>query len=210
MRRSTLVAMATFSFFGASQALAAEPCDRAQSVAASEIVSTIEAPPPATPDRAPSRETVVARTAAACSYNFSATRLFERLNTRRSTPIARFNLATVYARTGRIAEARALYQSAADDGAFQWVTLDPKYDSPESRQFKVNVADEARRRIANLDAYSSASSAKPAAPAAAENAANAVAAPDAASAGVDASATAPGVFNLAQSDQGALALDGLR
>ena len=151
MQTSKLAATIAAALAFSAPAIAQEaPCGGLGSRAEAEIAAHAKTPKA-------DFDKVIGRTAAACSYNDAAARMFEREQARRSTPIARFNLATAYARLGRIEDARELYRSAAADGAFQWVVADPMYGAAASRPRRFNVADEALRRLAQIDAYVGAS-----------------------------------------------------
>lgn len=141
MRKALLLAVLPLALCAGAAAAAEPGCDKT-----TEITGLLGKP---TEDAA--AEAVVGRTAAACGRIWSAANLLERENARRSTPLARFNLAAAYARTGREAAAAALYRSVAQDGQRFWVILDPIYGTNE-RQTRVNLALEARDRAAELEA----------------------------------------------------------
>ncbi|CAN5335481.1 hypothetical protein BH09PSE1_BH09PSE1_08070 [soil metagenome] len=89
------------------------------------------------------------RSAALCGYTWSAANLLERSVKVRASPGARFNLAAAYVNTGRYDAAIDLYRSAAADGQFSSLTLD-RVDAGQRRWTRVNVADEANRRLETL------------------------------------------------------------
>jgi hypothetical protein len=92
----------------------------------------------------------IGRSAATCGYDWSAANVLEREVARRPTPLARFNLAAVYAKTGREAAAADLYRSVQKDGRRFWVVLDSAPGDPV--QTRVNLAQEAAERAAELTA----------------------------------------------------------
>jgi tetratricopeptide (TPR) repeat protein len=89
------------------------------------------------------------RSAALCGYSWSAANLLERTLRERPSPAARFNLAAAYVNTGRFDVAADLYRSAAADGEFSTLVLD-RVDSSQQRYTRVNVTDEANRRLRAL------------------------------------------------------------
>lgn len=91
------------------------------------------------------------RSAFVCGHDWSAANLFEQANAREPSAVNQFNLAAAYVVTGRYEAGRELYRQAAARGGFTYVILDRAYDASSQRRFRVNVADEANRRIALLD-----------------------------------------------------------
>lgn len=63
----------------------------------------------------------------------------------------RFNLADRYERTGRLAMAADLYRGVARDGRFLWGTTDPSYLDRSAPLTRINLGDEAARRLAMLE-----------------------------------------------------------
>lgn len=112
---------------------------------AQDAEPVVAAPTDAVPDRS-----VNGRSAAATGDNWTAANVFEKVNAERSTPQARFNLASTYARTDRVEAAIELYRSAARDGEFLDVLLDVPEGSTE-RSMTVNLAEEASRRADALE-----------------------------------------------------------
>jgi hypothetical protein len=93
-----------------------------------------------------------ARDSSAWGDRWTAGNLFERSldkaapSNDKLTVQSRFNVAARYERTGRLAEADALYRSVARDGQFLWGITDPDYRNPTARLTTINVGDEAMRR----------------------------------------------------------------
>jgi hypothetical protein len=93
-----------------------------------------------------------ARDSAAWGDRWTAGNLFERSLDRagpsndKLTVQSRFNVAARYERTGRLAEADALYRAVARDGRFLWGITDPDYRHPDARLTTINIGDEAQRR----------------------------------------------------------------
>lgn len=78
-----------------------------------------------------------------------------------SSVSARFNLATGYLKTGRLAEAATLYRGLVNDGQYTWAVSrrDPEHPNITARRF--NIAEESARRLADIDrrlTYANASS----------------------------------------------------
>jgi hypothetical protein len=92
-----------------------------------------------------------ARSSIAWGNVFSGANLMERANAGHQTVLSRFNLATAYERTGRLAEAADLYRGLVRDGQYTVAILDPRYDEAGLPQHSVNVADESASRLAVLD-----------------------------------------------------------
>ncbi len=199
MRTHFLFVVAAIAFPMSSNSFAATSCEPS-GLQGREVVAAISEPR----SSAFGRDQNVGRSAAACGHNFSAVNLLERANAERPTVLARFNLATLYERTGRIAEARTLYLSAAADGETTFAILDTDPRAPQARQYRINLANEAIRRVNALrspdfvDGTSVATSALPSSAAAAS------------ALGVDTAATADGPLGPTRSGAEALTLDGLR
>ncbi|MET0272675.1 MAG: hypothetical protein ABW360_06760 [Phenylobacterium sp.] len=93
---------------------------------------------------------------------WTATNLFEEAAKKTGTIQNRFNLATGYQETGRLAEAAVLYRALLVDGQFTTFITPKDETDPKKRQRRFNVADESARRLADMGR----STAVPAAPAA--------------------------------------------
>lgn len=81
---------------------------------------------------------------------WTAANLFERSVDKDNSVVARFNLATAYAETGRLAEAAALYQVLVRDGQYMWSVTNVDYRHRGARLVRFNIADESAARLAAL------------------------------------------------------------
>jgi hypothetical protein len=84
--------------------------------------------------------------------NWIATNQFERAQAGYDSPRNRFNLAAAYESTGRPLEAAALYRTVLVDGRFTTIVISRPNVGGRGADSKVNLADEARRRLAIIDA----------------------------------------------------------
>jgi hypothetical protein len=107
-------------------------------------------------NRAPAEQpTTVAKVgaeAAAWGDRWTAANLFERASDRENSVRMRFDLATTYQQTGRIADAEALYAGLIRDGRYVDAAEDVNYRNRGARIFRVNIAEESARRLADLQA----------------------------------------------------------
>lgn len=138
MRHSSLVLTAAAALVAGS-ATAQDACGRP-----SEIAGALTSPTART-------GVLVGRSAAVCGQNWAAANIFETAVQERPTVIARFNLAAVYASTERYAAASELYRTVVDDGQFTTMVLDVPADRPQQRVVQVNAADEAARRLIDVE-----------------------------------------------------------
>lgn len=76
--------------------------------------------------------------------NWAATNVLKAIAAKNATPLNRFNLATAYQRTGRIAQAKALYRGLLADGRYTNISAIPM-GGQGLRLF--NAADEAASRL---------------------------------------------------------------
>jgi tetratricopeptide (TPR) repeat protein len=90
------------------------------------------------------------RSAFACGNTWTAGNSFEKAVTYRPTVLARFNLASAYAATGRYQAAADLYKSVIADGAFVRLRIDPEQNDPTRTSIRVNAAEEAQRRMMDI------------------------------------------------------------
>ena len=81
---------------------------------------------------------------------WTATNLYERAVDKGDTVTGRFNLAAGYQRTGRLAQAVALYERVAQEGQFVWGIKGLDNRNPGARLEKINLADESARRLAAI------------------------------------------------------------
>ena len=88
--------------------------------------------------------------AAAYGDKWTAANLFERSVDKDNSVIARFNLASAYADTGRLSEAAALYATLVRDGQFMWGVSGVDYRNRGARLVRFNIADESATRLAAL------------------------------------------------------------
>jgi len=121
---------------------------------------------------------VVALSALTNGDRWTAANLLEQAVEGNPNVSSRFNLASTYHQTGRLAEAAALYRGLVNDGQFVWGTSrrDPAHQAP-ARRF--NIADESARRLALIEARTTFAAAPLAATAAGVPAAAVVGAPPA-------------------------------
>jgi hypothetical protein len=84
---------------------------------------------------------------------YTATNLFERAETARGDPRARFNLAVGYERTGRLRQAQQIYQQLIDEGKFVRLQTVNDFAVRGARERWFTVSEEAARRNAYLQAY---------------------------------------------------------
>lgn len=92
-------------------------------------------------------------TAAAYSDDQTSVKLFERALAERPSALTEFNLAAAYGRTGRTREAIGMYQRAVGDGTNQTITITHRIKPGDlGADTTVNISDEARLRIALLEA----------------------------------------------------------
>ena len=75
--------------------------------------------------------------------NWTGTNAFKALTTKNATPLNRFNLATGYLRTGRLDQAKTLYEGLVTDGQYTLIST----VVPEGRSRTVSAADEAASRL---------------------------------------------------------------
>jgi hypothetical protein len=104
------------------------------------------------PAMEPTSVAKVGAEAAAWGDHWTAANLFERSTDRYNSVRQRFDLATTYAQTGRIAEAKALYADLIRDGQYAWEFEDVDYRNRGARITHVNIAEESARRLAALNA----------------------------------------------------------
>jgi hypothetical protein len=90
------------------------------------------------------------RTAFACGDTWTAGNSFEKSVIYRPTVLARFNLASAYAATGRYQAAAELYNSVIADGVFVRLRIDPEPNDPTRTSIRVNATEEAQRRMIGL------------------------------------------------------------
>jgi hypothetical protein len=90
------------------------------------------------------------RSAFACGDTWTAGNSFEKAVTYRPTVLARFNLASAYAATGRNQAAADLYESVIADGVFVRLMIDPEQNDPSRTVIRVNATEEAQRRLMAL------------------------------------------------------------
>lgn len=88
--------------------------------------------------------------AVAYGDKWTAANLFERSVDKDNSVVARFNLASSYADTGRTAEAAALYATLVRDGQFMWGVSGVDYRNRGARLVRFNIADESALRLAAL------------------------------------------------------------
>ena len=88
--------------------------------------------------------------AAAYGDKWTAANLFERSVDKDNSVVARFNLASAYADTGRTSEAAALYASLVRDGQFMWGVTGVDYRNRGARLIRFNIADASAVRLAAL------------------------------------------------------------
>lgn len=117
-------------------------------MARNEAVSMLRAE--ATPAASHASE-VVGLTAVTYGDRWTGTNLLEQAVDGHSNVSGRFNLATGYVQTGRLAEAAALYRGLVNDGQYTWAISrrDPANPNIVARRF--NIAEESARRLADLD-----------------------------------------------------------
>jgi hypothetical protein len=75
--------------------------------------------------------------------NWSGTNAFKALTTKNASPLNRFNLATGYQRTGRLDQAKGLYEGLLLDGQFTLISS----VMPNGRSRTFNASDEAASRL---------------------------------------------------------------
>jgi uncharacterized protein YceK len=102
------------------------------------------------PHRAASTE-LKGQTAAAWGDNFTATNLFEQAEAKHDSPLNRFNLATSYQQTGRVAEAVKLYRTVVIDGGHTWAYSVPDNADRSARGRHYNLATESLARLEIID-----------------------------------------------------------
>jgi tetratricopeptide (TPR) repeat protein len=90
------------------------------------------------------------RSAFACGNTWTAGNSFEKAVTYRPTVLARFNLASAYAATGRYQAAADLYESVIADGVFVRLMIDPERGDQTRTAIRVNATEEAQRRLMAL------------------------------------------------------------
>lgn len=98
--------------------------------------------------------TTIAKTGAeanAFGDKWTAANLFERSVDRDKSVRVRFDLATLYARTGRTADAREIYAKLIRDGEYTEGTQDVNYENRGARLVRFNIAEESARRLALMD-----------------------------------------------------------
>lgn len=133
-----------------------------------------------------------AMASAAKGDNWTAANLFEQAVTGYGSPMNRFNLASSYQATGRTAQAATLYRSVVADGMFTKAVIIPKDDAVNRQYVRVNIAEEAQRRLGVMETQRLAMRVGPA---------------TALAAGVDTSALVGGPKSGVVSDARALQLD---
>jgi hypothetical protein len=113
-------------------------------------------------EKAPHASAVVGLTSSVWRDRWTAANLFERAADGRGAPLDLFNMAAGYEATGRIEEARALYQRVREEGRFTYAYSVPNnYD--RGRQLRrFNLADEAERRLTGRSQGRSAMAVTPA------------------------------------------------
>lgn len=75
--------------------------------------------------------------------NWAGTNVFKALTTKNASPLNRFNLATGYLRTGRLDQAKALYEGLLVDGQHTLISA----VVPDGRSRTFSAADEAASRL---------------------------------------------------------------
>jgi len=88
--------------------------------------------------------------AVAYGDKWTAANLFERSVDKDNSVVARFNLASAYADTGRLPEAAALYATLVRDGQFMWGVSGVDYRNRGARLVRFNIADESANRLAAI------------------------------------------------------------
>lgn len=139
MRRHQVLALVIAAFAQAGAALA-EPCDRPTDITVAVT---------AAPTQVDGKE-VLSRTAYSCGHFWSSANLQEKSLAENGNALERFNLASAYARTGRYAQAEALYQSVVRDGQFLNVRMDTAFTGSGAGPTGFNLSDEAARRLTAL------------------------------------------------------------
>lgn len=84
--------------------------------------------------------------------NWTAANQFEQARAGYDSPLNRFNLAAAYESTGRSLEAAALYRTVLVDGRFTTIVVNRLNADTGGANSKVNLAEEARRRLAVIEA----------------------------------------------------------
>lgn len=93
-----------------------------------------------------------AMASAANGDNWTAANLFEQARAGRNTPMNRFNLASSYESTGRLAQAAVLYRSVVPQGHYMKVTTNRRNNDQTGPSQRVNLSDEALRRALLIEA----------------------------------------------------------
>jgi hypothetical protein len=89
--------------------------------------------------------------AASWGDRWAAANLFERATDKEGKSVRlRFDLATTYARTGRVQEAERLYADLIHDGQYTVGVTDPDLHNRGRRLVRFNVGEESARRLAIL------------------------------------------------------------
>lgn len=100
----------------------------------------------------PSRAGGAGLASSAKGDNWIAANQFEEARAGYDSPLNRFNLAAAYESTGRSLEAAALYRTVLVDGRQTTIVVNRLDADAGGSNSKVNLADEARRRLAVIDA----------------------------------------------------------
>ncbi|THD77658.1 MAG: hypothetical protein E7812_12925 [Phenylobacterium sp.] len=98
--------------------------------------------------------TTIAKTGAeanAFGDKWAAANLFERSTDRDKSVRVRFDLATLYAQTGRTAEARDIYASLVRDGEYTEGVQSVDYQNRGARLMRFNISEESARRLTLMD-----------------------------------------------------------
>ncbi|HEY9217205.1 MAG TPA: hypothetical protein VIO94_04090 [Phenylobacterium sp.] len=84
--------------------------------------------------------------------NWTAANQFEEARAGYDSPLNRFNLAAAYESTGRSLEAAALYRTVLIDGRSTSIVVDRLNADTGAANAQVNLAEEAKRRLAVIEA----------------------------------------------------------
>jgi hypothetical protein len=95
--------------------------------------------------------------------NWTAANLFEQARTGYDSPLNRFNLAAAYASTGRSAQAATLYATVVADGQYTEANTNRLTDNQGGASSRINLADEAQRRLSIMKIQTAMSASAPSA-----------------------------------------------